>query len=82
VYPEIKYLAANVRRLRTELGLSQAQLAESAGCGQQVVARMERADNAATIVTLLRVAQALETPVAALFEPAQWTPPVRGRPKT
>lgn len=80
-FPEVRYLAANVRRLRTQLGWTQAQLAEAAGCGQAVVARMERADNAATVLTVLKVASALESPIVELFTPAPWMPPVRGRPK-
>jgi transcriptional regulator with XRE-family HTH domain len=81
VFPEFKYLAANVRRLRTALGMSQAQLAQAAGCGQAVVARLERVDNGASLLTVLKVAQALETPIAELFAVAEWTRAGVGRPK-
>jgi transcriptional regulator with XRE-family HTH domain len=80
-FPEFKYLASNVRRIRTALGLTQEQLAEAAGCGLAVVARLERADNAATILSILKIARALETPVIELLEPAEWTAPYRGRPR-
>lgn len=80
-YPEFKHVASNVRRLRTKLGLTQAQLAEAAGCGVAVVARVERAVTNVELLGLLRIARALETPVADLFTPAEWEAPYRGRPR-
>jgi transcriptional regulator with XRE-family HTH domain len=81
MFPEFKWVASNVRRLRTEVGWTQAELATAAECGIAVIARLERAEVSAQLLTLLKVAKALETSIVELFAPADWTAPYRGRPK-
>jgi len=53
-------LGAQMRELRAARGLTQAQLAERMGTTQSVVARLEAGDRVPTLVTLERVAAALD----------------------
>ncbi|MBY8879947.1 helix-turn-helix domain-containing protein [Actinacidiphila acidipaludis] len=48
-----------IRARRTELGISQAQLAERAGTGQAFVSRVESGKTAPTLSVLRRLAAAL-----------------------
>lgn len=52
-------LAANIRRLRRERGLSQEELAHRSGIDRSYVGQIERARHKATVVTLGKVAKAL-----------------------
>jgi len=49
-----------MRELRAARGLTQAQLAERMGTTQSVIARLEAGERVPTLVTLERVAAALE----------------------
>lgn len=51
--------AANVRRRRLELGLSQEALAERAGVHRTYVGMLERSEKNCTIYNIERIAQAL-----------------------
>lgn len=51
--------AANVRKKRLELGLSQEELAEQAGVHRTYIGMLERAEKNVTIYNIERVAQAL-----------------------
>ncbi|CBS89245.1 helix-turn-helix domain-containing protein [Azospirillum lipoferum] len=53
-------LAANIRRLRRERGITQENLAHRAGIDRSYVGQIERAEHKATVVTLGRLAQALK----------------------
>lgn len=53
-------LGEQMRELRTARGLTQAQLAERMGTTQSVVARLEAGERVPTLVTLERVAIALD----------------------
>jgi HTH-type transcriptional regulator/antitoxin HipB len=53
------YLGEEVRRLRSERGLSQRELAERMGVSQSVVARLEAGGVEPRLTTLDRVARAL-----------------------
>lgn len=53
------YLGEEVRRLRTEQGLSQRELAQRTGVPQSVIARLEAGGVEPRLSTLDRVAQAL-----------------------
>lgn len=69
--PEIaKVLGENVRRRRKELGLTQTELADRAGLFHPRVSEVERARSSVTIATVARLAAALETSVADLFQEA------------
>lgn len=55
-----------IRELRTERGLSQERLAELAGMSRYSVYRAERSTHATSVDHLIRVADALGVPLAAL----------------
>jgi ribosome-binding protein aMBF1 (putative translation factor) len=63
--------AENLARLiihkRTELGLSQEELAERMGTTASVISRLESGQHSATIKTLQRIAAALETRLVVGF---------------
>jgi ribosome-binding protein aMBF1 (putative translation factor) len=67
--PAAKALAANVRRLREELGLSQAKLADKANvkAGQAAIGLLELARSNPTLSMIEALARALKTTSAALL---------------
>ena len=54
-----RLVGRNVRRFRHAARLSQEQLAERAGFGQQYISDLERGRENPTVVTLFELAQAL-----------------------
>ena len=64
----VDIFAANVRRLRNELGLSQEALAERAGVHRTYVGMLERSEKNVTIYNIERIAEALEVEPSALLE--------------
>jgi len=74
-------IGCRVRELRRTAGLTQQALADLLDVEPREVRRIEAGGNT-TVFTLVRVAQALDAPVASLFErPQSRTKPKRGRPK-
>jgi transcriptional regulator with XRE-family HTH domain len=67
--------AANVRRLRIEIGLSQEELAERAGVHRTYVGMLERGEKNVTIYNIERIADAFAIQASTLLEP--YTPPKR-----
>lgn len=65
-----KAFAANVRRTRTERGLTQERLAELAGLHRTYIGSIERAERNVSIDNMARVARALNVPLVALIEGA------------
>jgi transcriptional regulator with XRE-family HTH domain len=55
----VMVFAANVRRLRTERGLSQEELAEAAGVHRTYIGMLERGEKNVTIYNIERIARAL-----------------------
>lgn len=55
----VAVFAANVRKKRLELGLSQEELAESAGVHRTYIGMLERGEKNVTIYNIERVADAL-----------------------
>lgn len=78
--PEFRYVAANVVRLRRELSLSQAQLAERVGLGVPSLSEIERARVNLTLGTLLELAKALRVKPDELLKPAKFVKAKKGRP--
>ena len=64
----VRLLGANVRRLRTERGLSQEELAWSAGMKRSYLSDMERGTRNPTVRALSRLADALGVDPAELLK--------------
>jgi transcriptional regulator with XRE-family HTH domain len=67
-------LAAGVKRLRSERGLSQTALAERSGLSVGFIASIEQARKEASMATLDRLSRALDIPVNQLFVPDSRSP--------
>ena len=63
----MKKVGGRVRFLREEKGMSQQDLALEADIPKTQVGRVERAENNTSLVTLNRIADALEVPLSHLF---------------
>jgi transcriptional regulator with XRE-family HTH domain len=63
-------LAANLRRLRRERGLSQEGLADRCGLHRTIVGAVERAERNISIDNIERLAIALDLDVAELLSPS------------
>jgi transcriptional regulator with XRE-family HTH domain len=61
------YLALNVMTLRSERGMTQAQLAAAIGVSQPRIARIERGDANPRLVTLAKLAHALDVTLSELL---------------
>lgn len=65
--PLVAVFAANVRRRRSELGLSQEALAERAGVHRTYIGMLERSEKNVTIFNIWRLASALEVDASDLL---------------
>lgn len=63
----VNVFAANVRRRRIELGVSQEELAERAGVHRTYIGMLERSEKNATLYSIERLAGALEVEPATLL---------------
>ena len=63
-----RWLAANVRRLRQDAGLSQQGLAEAAEIRQALISEIERGEANPTLESLVKLAEALKVDLATLFD--------------
>ena len=63
----MKKVGERVRFLREEMDLTQQALAIEADLRTTQVGRVERAENKTSLVTLNRIADALEVPLSSLF---------------
>lgn len=66
-----KLVGVNVRQIRTNLNMTQEQLAERSGFSQQYISDLERGRRNPTVVTLFELAQALSSDPVALITPAR-----------
>jgi transcriptional regulator with XRE-family HTH domain len=72
----VRILGAAVRELREAQEWSQEQLAEHAGLNRSYVGEVERGTAIASIVTVDKLARALDVPIAALLRiPPAGEPP-------
>jgi transcriptional regulator with XRE-family HTH domain len=67
-------LGQAVRFVRTVRGLSQHRLATRAGCARSLVASVERGEHGVTVISLRKLAAALQVPPANLLQAAESTP--------
>ena len=73
-------IAARVRQIRAERGLSLEALAESSGVSRSMISLVERGQSSATAVVLEKLATGLGVPLASLFDaPAAPSDPVSRR---
>lgn len=73
-------IAARVRQIRAERGLSLEALAESSGVSRSMISLIERGRSSATAVVLEKLATGLGVPLASLFDaPATPAEPVSRR---
>jgi len=63
-----KIIGANLRRIRTDKGLSQEDLANKCNVERSKISRIENASEDFMFSTLLRIADALEVNVKILLE--------------
>jgi transcriptional regulator with XRE-family HTH domain len=67
VLPVSERIAANVRALRAQLGLSLDSLAAACGVSRSALSLIERAESSPTAVVLDKIAAGLGVPLASLF---------------
>jgi transcriptional regulator with XRE-family HTH domain len=73
-------IAARVRGLRTDLGISLEELSERCGVSRSMISLIERGESSATAVVLEKLAAGLGAPLAALFDdPASPASPLSRR---
>jgi transcriptional regulator with XRE-family HTH domain len=78
---QLRSIAANVRRRRAELGLTQEQLGEAAGISYRYMQDIERGRKNITVETLVRMARALNARPFQLMRAARLLAPQVGRPR-
>jgi transcriptional regulator with XRE-family HTH domain len=70
---EGKAMGARLRRFREASGLSQTELGEKLGVSYQQVQKYERGVSRLSVDTLLRLARALDQPIAAFLPAGVWS---------
>lgn len=73
-------IGRRIAERRAELGLTQAELAEIAEVTLRYVQAVEAASKAILVDSLVKFANALESPMATFFEPARTKKRGPGRP--
>lgn len=68
-------LGENLRRLRTEAGQTQEQLAIRADVHRTVISQLETGDREPRATTIIKLAGALGVEPGDLFAGMSWTPP-------
>ena len=63
-------IAHNVRALRTQAGLSVAEMADRIGISKAMLSKIENAQTSCSLATLTRLGQGLDVPVTSLFRGA------------
>lgn len=72
---EEREIGANIRRLRQERGLTVTAVARRAALSKGTVSKIETGSSSPPVATLLRIATALNVPLARLFAEQQADPP-------
>ena len=70
-HPALIALGEAIRHARKQQGISQEKLALMAGVDRSYVGRVERGDNNVAVLTLLKLAHALEVSVTELMKKAK-----------
>ena len=77
----LESIAANVRRLRQDAGLTQFQLAAASGVELRYVAKIEAGEANPSAMIMIRLAVALGVKPGNLFKPAKLVARGPGRPR-
>ncbi|XYH95542.1 helix-turn-helix domain-containing protein [Sorangium sp. So ce1128] len=77
----LSFIAANVRRLRLKRGMTQQELAETAGIALRFLQEIERAKTNVGVAVLVKLADVLGVPPGVLFRRRERPEVKRGRPK-
>lgn len=80
--PYLTYIAANVRRRRERLGISQEKFAETAGFDPRFFRFIEQSKKDISVTSLVRLAKVLGCEPAALLRPTQAVQRKPGRPRS
>ncbi len=64
---DISIIRKNIRQVRLEKQITQAQLAEKAGLSAVYIGDIERGTRGITLTTLVKIANALEVPASRLI---------------
>jgi len=65
--PELALVGRRIQALRKARGLSQDALAEQVDLHRNYIGYIERGERSATLTTLIKLARALEVPLASFF---------------
>ena len=65
--PELAAVGRRIQKLRKARQLSQDALAEAVDLHRNYIGLIERGERSATLITLIKLARALETPLASFF---------------
>jgi transcriptional regulator with XRE-family HTH domain len=82
VQRQLRSIAANVRRRRAQLGLTQEQLGEASGLSYRYLQDIEGGRKNVTVDTVVRLARALRTTPPLLLRAARLAGARPGRPST
>ena len=63
------FLASNVRRLRKMLGMTQSDLAQSSGVGQDTISLIENGKTTPNCFDVANIAEAMNTTTEVLLKP-------------
>lgn len=78
----LTYIAANVRRHRIKLEMTQKALAQASNITVRHLTGIELANTSVSLAALVAIAEALGTTPRALLLPAKMPEVKRGRPRT
>lgn len=65
---EAKKLGENLKRIRTDKGISQSDIAKSLGVSRGFVSNIENGKRNPTLATISRLAKAISVPTEELFK--------------
>ncbi len=63
-----KFIGRQIRKYRTQLGLSQERLAEVAGCHPTYIGQIERGEKNVSLENIVKISSALNVPLSKLVE--------------
>lgn len=63
-----KYIAENLKNMRTATGISLADAARMTGVSKSMIGQIERGESSPTVATLLKIADGLNIPFASLVQ--------------